>query len=141
MKQAVLFLVSGGLAAAVNVGARLLYSMALPLPAAVVLAYITGMVVAFLLNRWFVFDNARDQIGQRAGRFVVVNLLAVLQTLVVTLAGTWLLLRLAVPAATAATAAHIAGVIVPVFSSYLMHKRWTFSAPAAKLAATGRQDG
>lgn len=130
MKQAALFLVAGGLAAAANVGSRLLYSLALPLPAAVVLAYITGMVVAFVLNRWFVFQDARDQVGQRAGRFVVVNLLAVLQTLVVTLVGAWILQRLGVAASAAEGAAHIVGVVVPVFSSYVMHKRWTFASKA-----------
>jgi len=53
--------------------------------------------------------------------------LAVLQTLAVTLSGTWLLQRLGLAIATAATAAYIAGSIVPVFSSYVMHKPWTFS--------------
>ena len=33
----------------------------------------------------------------------------------------------------AETAAHVVGVLIPVFSSYLMHKRWTFASkvPAA----------
>jgi len=128
MKQAALFLVASGVAAAVNVGSRTLYSLALALLTAVLLAYITGMVVAFLLNRYLVFENARDSIGQRAGRFTVVNLLAVLQTLAVTRSGTWLLQRLGLAAA---TAAQIAGVIMPVFSSYVMHKPWTFSQPGS----------
>ena len=130
MKQLVLFLVAGGLAAAVNVGSRLLYSLAMPLPIAVVAAYITGMLVAFLLNRWFVFENARDRVGHRAGRFAMVNMLAVMQTLLVTLAGTWLLQRTGLQAQSAEMTAHIAGVIVPMFSSYVLHKRWTFSQPS-----------
>ena len=83
-----------------------------------VLAYVTGMVVAFLLNRWFVFENARDRASERAWHFVVVNLLAVLQTLLVVLAGTWVLVRLGLPTATAEAAAaahrrggHRAGVL------------------------------
>lgn len=135
MKQVALFLLAGGFAAAVNVASRIVYSMALPLPVAVVLAYVTGMVVAFALNRWFVFENARDDVGLRAGRFVVVNLLAVLQTLVVTLAGAWLLHQAGVGAA-AETIAHVVGVIVPVFSSYVMHRRWTFSMKPAEPGPT-----
>lgn len=125
MKQVALFLLAGGLAAAVNVASRIVYSLALPLPVSVVLAYVTGMVVAFGLNRWFVFENARDDVGRRAGRFVVVNLLAVLQTLAVTLAGSWILRKGGVGDASE-TIAHVLGVLVPVFASYAMHKRWTF---------------
>ena len=135
MKQVALFLLAGGCAAAVNVASRIVYSLALPLPVAVVLAYVTGMVVAFVLNRRFVFENALDDVGRRAGRFVVVNLLAVLQTLVVTLAGTWLLHQAGVGGA-AETIAHVVGVIVPVFSSYVMHRRWTFSMKSAEPGPT-----
>ena len=126
MKQVALFLLAGGFAAAVNVASRIVYSVALPLPLAVELAYVTGMVVAFALNRWFVFENARDDVGRRAGRFAVVNLLAVLQTLAVTLAGAWALRKGGV-GDLSETIAHVVGVLVPVFSSYLMHRHWTFS--------------
>jgi len=84
------------------------------------------MVVAFALNRRFVFENARDDVGRCAGRFVVVKVLAVLQALAVTLAGAWLLRRGGM-GDRADTIAHVVGVLVPVFSSYLMHKSWTFS--------------
>ena len=60
------------------------------------------------------------------GRFIVVNLLAVLQTLAVTLVGTWVLRR-AGATDSAEMVAHVVGVLVPVFSSYLMHRHWTFS--------------
>jgi putative flippase GtrA len=126
MRQVGMFLLAGGIAAAVNVLTRIGFSTFLPLAVAVVLAYLCGMVVAFGLNRQFVFKHATDDIGRRAGRFVVVNVLAVLQTLLVTLAGAWLL-RDTMAADIAEAAAHVVGVLVPVFSSYVMHKRWTFS--------------
>lgn len=126
MRQAGLFLVAGGIAAAANVGARIAYSEVMPLAAAVVLAYLTGMVVAFFLNRRFVFEHADDDTARRAGRFAVVNALAVLQTLFVTVVGARLL-RGAGVGDVSETAAHVVGVVVPVFSSYVMHKRWTFS--------------
>jgi putative flippase GtrA len=126
MKRVALFLVAGGLAALANVGSRVAYSLVVSLPVAVVLAYLTGMVVAFALNRWFVFEHARDQVGRRAARFVVVNLLAVLQTLLVTLVGAWALRRSGAGEASE-TVAHVVGVLIPVFSSYLMHRQWTFA--------------
>jgi putative flippase GtrA len=126
LKQAGLFLLAGGSAAAVNVLSRMAYSLVMPLPPAVVLAYLTGMVTAFALNRCFVFSDARDDVGKRAARFVVVNLLAILQTLAVTLGLAWVL-RQTRMAAAAETVAHLIGVSVPVFTSYLMHKHWTFS--------------
>jgi len=126
MRQIALFLLAGGTAAAVNVGSRIVYSQFAPLALAVTLAYLTGMLVAFYLNRWFVFADATDQMGTRAGRFIVVNALAVLQTLVVTLLGTRALHALGV-GDVAETAAHTVGVVVPVLSSYVMHKRWTFA--------------
>lgn len=129
MRQAALFLVAGGIAAAANVASRIAYSVFMPLAAAVVLAYVTGMVVAFLLNRRFVFEHAADDTARRAGRFAVVNALAVVQTLAVTVVGARLL-RDAGAGAASETIAHVAGVVVPVFSSYVMHKRWTFSARA-----------
>lgn len=130
MRQLAMFLLVGGFAAAVNVASRIVYSWAMPLAplaAAVVLAYLTGMVVAFCLNRWLVFQNASDDVGRRAGRFAVVNALAVLQTLAVTLLGARAL-RAAGMTHDAETMAHVVGVAVPVFTSYLMHKRWTFSS-------------
>jgi putative flippase GtrA len=126
MKQVALFLLAGGFAAVVNVASRIFYSLALPLPAAVVLAYVTGMAVAFSLNRRFVFDNARDDVARRAGRFVMVNLFAVLQTLAVTLVGAWAL-RKGGAGDVSETIAHVVGVLVPVFSSFLLHRQWTFA--------------
>lgn len=127
MRQVALFLIVGGFAAAVNVGARIAYSWFLPLTAAVVLAYLSGMVVAFFLNRWLVFENADDRTGTRAARFVVVNALAVSQTLAITLAGVWVLRRIG-GVGEPETVAHLVGVAVPVLTSYFLHKRWTFVA-------------
>ena len=44
-----IFLLTGGIAAAVNFGSRIVYSNWLGFSTAVVLAYITGMITAFVL--------------------------------------------------------------------------------------------
>lgn len=122
------FLAAGGVAALANFGSRIAFSLVLPYAAAIVLAYLVGMVTAFLLNRAFVFTGAANPVAQQAGRFVLVNLAAVAQTLAISL----LLARWGLPAlgigAHAETIAHAVGVLVPVFTSYLGHRHWSFRA-------------
>lgn len=120
------FLVAGGVAAAANILSRLALSVVMPLAAAVVLAYLVGMAVAFLLMRAHVFAPGRGSAGRQAMAFVIVNAFAVLQTLVVTL----LLARWAFPAMGverhAEDFAHVIGVCVPILTSYLGHKHFSF---------------
>ena len=84
-RQFVMFLVTGGLAAAVNFGSRILYNQWMGFSAAIVLAYITGMVTAFVLARIFVFQDSQRALHQSALYFVLVNLVAVAQTWIISL--------------------------------------------------------
>ncbi len=121
-----LFLVAGGLAALANYGSRFGFSVWFSYPVAIVLAYLVGMAVAFALMRQYVFDGRGKAIAPQAARFVGVNVLAVLQTLAVSL----LLARWGLPAAGieahAEAIAHAAGVAVPVVTSYFGHRLATF---------------
>jgi putative flippase GtrA len=130
-RQLLLFLIAGGTAACVNFGSRILLSEALSFVPAVMLAYVMGMITAFLLNRAFVFTGAANPVAQQARRFVLVNAAAILQTLAISL----LLARIVLPAlgivAHAETIAHGFGVVVPVFTSYFLHKHYSFAAPRA----------
>ena len=56
------FLLTGGLAAAVNFGSRIVYNRWLDFSSAVVLAYLTGMVTAFILARSFVFTQSSQSV-------------------------------------------------------------------------------
>ena len=68
-RQFVMFLITGGLATAVNFGSRILYNQWMGFSAAIVLAYITGMITAFVLARIFVFqDNQHYEIGRASCR-------------------------------------------------------------------------
>ncbi|QJD99113.1 GtrA family protein [Massilia forsythiae] len=125
-RQFLVFLVTGGLAAAVNFGSRILYNRAMPFSAAIVCAYLTGMVTAFVLARLFVFRASSQSVHHAAGWFVLVNLLAVAQTWAVSMILLdWVLPWLGVTRH-AREIAHGVGVVVPVFSSYLGHKHFTF---------------
>lgn len=121
-----LFVVAGGIAAIANFISRIVFDLALPYVAAIVLAYGVGMTTAFLLNRAFVFTGAVNPVRQQAYWFVVVNCAAVLQTVAISL-----LLRDALfpwlgmdyrPE----TIAHAVGIVVPVFTSYVGHKHLSF---------------
>lgn len=121
-----LFIVAGGIAAAANYGSRFGFSTWFSYPVAIVCAYLVGMAVAFVLMRRYVFEGGGKPLAPQVVKFALVNLLAVLQTLVVSL----LLARWLLPAAGVTehveAIAHAFGVAVPVITSYFGHKKATF---------------
>jgi putative flippase GtrA len=125
-RQFLAFLVSGGTAALINFGSRILYSQWLGFSAAVVLAYLTGMVSAFVLARLFVFSETTQPVHRSALFFTLVNVVAIAQTWAVSLfLARYLLPSLGVTSFVPEIA-HAIGIVVPVFTSYLGHKRWSF---------------
>jgi putative flippase GtrA len=119
------FLLTGGLAAAVNFGSRILYNRWLDFSSAVVLAYLTGMVTAFILARSFVFTQGSQSVQRSAMFFVLVNGVAVLQTWAISMA-LYYLLPIAGVTKWVPEIAHAVGVAAPVFTSYLGHKKFSF---------------
>lgn len=120
------FLAAGGTAALANFGSRFAFDGFVSYPLAIVLAYGVGMTTAFVLNRAFVFRDARNTVRNQATWFVLVNGAAVLQTLVISL----VLARWAFPSAGMTwhpdAVAHAIGVVIPVFTSYAGHRALTF---------------
>ena len=125
-RQFVIFLVTGGLAAAVNFVSRIVYNQWVDFSIAVVLAYVTGMVTAFVLARYFVFTESSQTIHRSILWFVVVNIVAVIQTWVISMLLAYYLLPRAGLTRFVPEMAHAVGVVVPVFTSYLGHKRFSF---------------
>lgn len=120
------FLIAGGIAAGANFGSRFVFSMFLDYGFAVFFAYLVGMLVAFLLMRGHVFDAKSGPLAPQVAKFVGVNLVAVLQTLVISLVlARWLLPSLGI-VEHAEALAHLVGVLVPVVTSYFGHKLLTF---------------
>ena len=103
-RQFLTFLVTGGIAAAANFGSRLLYNHWLDFSTAVILAYLTGMVTAFIL----------------------VNLVAVAQTWLISMGLAYYALPALGITRFAKELAHAVGIVVPVFTSYLGHKHLSF---------------
>ena len=123
-----LFLVAGGIAALANIGSRWLLNQVIPYVPSIVLAYLVGMVTAFVLNRAFVFKRAENPLHSQVMWFTIVNIAALLQTLVVSVVlADWVFPAIGFRFH-AETVAHVIGVVVPVFTSYIGHKRFTFRA-------------
>ena len=120
------FAVAGGIAALVNFLSRIALDGTMSYAASIVVAYVIGMATAFLLNRIFVFKGSPNSITSQAGWFVVINVLAVLQTVLVSL----LFARVVFPWISMTfrpeTVAHAIGVVVPIVTSYFGHSKLSF---------------
>ena len=125
-RQFLMFLLTGGTAAVVNFGSRILYSNWLDFSSAVILAYITGMITAFVLAKLLVFKDSQLPVHHSVAFFILVNLVAVLQTWVISMALAYYLLPMLGVSSFVEEIAHAVGVAVPVFTSYIGHKRWSF---------------
>ena len=127
-KRFALFLFAGGTAALVNILSRIAFNWLMPYEVAIVVAYLCGMTTAYLLNKRFVFASSGRGVASEYTRFALVNLAAVAQVWVVSVG----LARLVFPAISfiwhAETVAHVIGVTIPVFTSYLGHKHFSFAA-------------
>ncbi len=124
--QFIRFLFAGGLAAAANFGSRFLYSKYLDYELAIVAAYLTGMLIAFLLMRGHVFRAKKGRLLPQIFKFILVNLAAVGQTLAISLSLVkWGLPYIGIFVHTEAIA-HLAGVLFPAITSFFGHKFLTF---------------
>jgi putative flippase GtrA len=122
------FLLTGGFAALVNLGSRYVLNEFMSFEAAVAVAYLAGVVTAYVLARIFVFEKSGSAAATEFQRFVIVNVLS--------LAVVWCVsVGLAIcffPAVGfrwhAEAVAHSIGVLSPAVISYFAHKHYTFRA-------------
>jgi putative flippase GtrA len=120
------FLATGGFAALVNISSRYLLTPVIGFEASVLLAYLIGMITAYLLFRLFVFGSSGRTMVSEAYRFVLVNILALILVWVVSVG----LARIVFPAIAfqwhSEDIAHLVAVCVPAISSYIGHLHFTF---------------
>jgi putative flippase GtrA len=123
--------VTGGIAAGVNLAARWLLQAAVGYELAVGLAYLAGMATAFVLARRFVFRRAAGDARRQFLRFALVHALALAQVWLVSVG----LARVVFPAIglvwQSETVAHVIGVASPILGSYLLHRGFTFRGGSA----------
>lgn len=125
-RQFLVFLATGGIAALVNFFSRMIYDQWMSFSSAVVVAYMTGMVTAFVLARQFVFRDSQQSISRSMLYFVLVNLLAIVQTWLVSMVMLYQVLPALDISRLAPEIAHATGIVIPVFTSFLGHKYWSF---------------
>ena len=120
------FVATGSLAAATNLIARYLLDFAMPFELAVVAAYMAGMLVAFVLFQRMIFGNPGTPLRRRIIRFCQVNALGLALAWTVST----LMARTVLPAMNWSfhpfEVAHLIGVAAPTFSSYFLHKLYTY---------------
>ncbi len=117
---------AGVVAAAANIGSRILLSHVLGYSASVAVAYLIGMVVAFTLSRLFVFDETANPWQKELIRFSLVNAVAFVQVWLVSLGlADWIFPKINFTWH-AASVAHLIGVGSPIIGSYFGHKYFSF---------------
>lgn len=127
-KEFIKFVVVGGFAAMVNFGSRIFYNEYIDFSNAVILAYCSGMLTAYVLSKLFVFSSSQHHAIKEMLYFILVNIVAVIQTWGVSMflylyGLDWMGIDLY-----QREIAHVIGILVPVFSSYLGHKYFTFKS-------------
>jgi putative flippase GtrA len=122
------FIVAGGIAAVVNFLSRIGFNYIFGYAISIVLAYLVGMVTAFVLNRHGVFAPSGKPVRVEALWFILVNLLAVAQTLLISLLFADVIFPEVGVVAFRKEIAHAIGIVVPVVTSYFGHRYWTFGA-------------
>ncbi|MBI2379730.1 MAG: GtrA family protein [Gammaproteobacteria bacterium] len=125
-REFILFLVTGGFAAAVNFGSRIIFNRWMSYSSAIVLAYLAGMITAFLLAKTFVFSKSRHSTARSGVYFTLVNAVAVLQTWGISMLLAYYLLPGLGMVNHQREIAHLVGVAVPVLTSYLGHRHFSF---------------
>ncbi|MBU2741636.1 GtrA family protein [Acidithiobacillus albertensis] len=130
-RQFLTFILTGGFAAAVNFGSRFIYNIFVDFPMAVTLAYLTGMVTAFVLFRIFVFQMSSHSTSKSAVIFVTVNAFSFAQAWGVSMALAYHLLPAMGIYQYDKAIASAVGISVPVFTSFIAHKYFTFREMAS----------
>lgn len=121
------FLLTGGCAAAVNLLSRYFLSEVMPFRSAVVVAYLFGMVTAWVLSRLFVFEPSGRHWGEELLRFGIVNVFAAAQVWIVSVGlAEWLFPQIGYGFHPEETA-HLIGVVLPVFTSFAGHRYFSFA--------------
>ena len=125
------FVAAGGTSAALNFTSRYFLSFVLSYEAAVFLAYLVGILSAYLLVRLFVFPASGRGIRSELFRFTIVNLFGLAQVWLISVG----LVRVVFPSFGFVwhpeEVAHFVGLSTLAISSYFAHRHFSFRAKGA----------
>lgn len=126
MGKFIAFLFVGGFAALLNIGTRIAVNEFISYEGAIAIGFMIGLISAYLLNRILVFGSSGRAIQLEFSYFAIVNLAALGQIYLISLSLAWYVLPALNFHQHVETIAHVIGVVTPVFSSYFLHKYFTF---------------
>lgn len=127
-RQFLTFIGVGVTAALANWCTRYALSQELNYSLSVLLAYLVGISVAFLLNRRFVFPGSPRPIAAQAREFLLINV-AFMPVVWVSALGFRYVLRHMELESIADGLAHALSLAVPAFGTFLLYKFFTFANP------------
>lgn len=122
------FFVAACLAATVNFFARILLDPLLGYSLAVFVAYLIGMIVSFVLYQRQVFSASDRPLYAEMLFFSLINVAGLLQTVIFSLSIYHWVLPWLDWTWKSKEIAHIIGMAIPVFSSFIGHKYLTFQS-------------
>ena len=124
--QFIRFVIAAGLSVPVNLGTRVLFSQVAPYELALVESHLCGMLAAYLLTKFFVFERSGRRSHRELGRFACVNLVSLTQTWLVSVG----LVRLVFPwigfDAATELIAHSIGLALTSVTSFYGHRLYSF---------------
>ena len=124
--QFVRFLAVGGVALACHWLSRFAFNWFVDYAWAIVLAYLVGIIVAFALNKIYVFPYSQRPLNFEMSVFFLVNIAAFpVVWAVAYVLGEWIFLRY-MHRELALALAHGFAITLPVFVNYALHKLVTF---------------
>lgn len=116
---------AGGFAALVNFVSRIIFNFWFSFEVSVVLAYLIGMITAYILTKIFVFKAKSVGLVSSSIKFTIVNILAVLQTYFISVY-LYYWLNNNINFDYNKEVAHFVGIAFPVITSYIGHKYYSF---------------
>ena len=129
------FLGIGGIAALANLCSRYLFNYVMPFEVAVVLAYMVGMLIGYVLFQRMLFGGG-DIEARRVMRFIWVNMFGA----TLAWAGSSIMARQILPALGLTwhpyELAHLCGVAAPAITSFFLHKYYTFAPIAVRATSS-----
>lgn len=121
------FLIVGGIAALVNFVSRIFFSEWMSFRIAIIVAYLVGMLTAYILSRALVFEPSGKHPGHELFYFTLVNLFAVIQVWLISVGLAEYVFPYFSFSFYPEEVAHLSGLSVPVITSYLGHKYFSFA--------------
>lgn len=125
-KQFAKFIIFNGIAALLNFLSRIFFSQFVSFRIAVLLAFVVGITTAFILSRNFVFDKSSQSTTKQFSYFFIINGLALIQVWVVSVGLAEYLFPILQFDFYREEVAHLIGITLPVFTSYIGHKKFSF---------------